>query len=354
MQITTVGVDLAKNCFQLAEADGQYRICRRERLTRARFSQWMSNHPRCRVVMEACGSAHHWARVLSGYGHEVRLLPAQHVKAYVRRSKTDAADAAALIEASRCEEIKPVALKSVEQQVLQQLHRLRTQWQGARKARINSLRGLLREFGIDVPVGATRGIAAIREALEAADNGVPDALRPFIGQVLEEISELAHKVKSIDQSLRDLTRNDPTVQRLQQTPGVGPIVATAMRAAIADIHRFPSGRHLASWLGVTAQEHSSGERRRLGRISKQGDVYLRTQLIHGARAALLSAKRIASRGIEPDRLRRWALETEQRVGHNKATVALANKLARIIWATWKHERSFNGNWQPVAAIERSE
>jgi transposase len=303
--------------------------------------------------MEACGSAHHWARVLNGYGHEVRLLPAQHVKAYVRRCKTDAADAAALIEASRCEEIKPVALKSVEQQVLQQLHRLRTQWQGARKARINSLRGLLREFGIDVPIGAIRGIAAIREALEAADNGVPDALRPFIGQLLEEISELAHKVKGVDQSLRDLTRDDPTVQRLQQTPGVGLIVATAMRAAIADIHRFPSGRHLASWLGITAREHSSGERRRLGRISKQGDVYLRTQLIHGARAALSSAKRITGRGIEPDRLRRWALETEQRVGHNKATVALANKLARIIWATWKHERSFNGNWQPVAASERS-
>jgi transposase len=354
VEITTVGVDLAKNCFQLAEADGHYRICRRERLTRARFSHWMSNHPQCRVVMEACGSAHHWARVLRGYGHEVTLLPAQHVRAYVRRNKTDAADAAALIEASRCEDIKPVAVKSVEQQVLQQLHRLRTQWQGARKARINSLRGLLREFGVDVPMGATRGIAAIREALELADNGVPDALRPFIEQVLEEITELALKVKGVDRSLRDLTRDDPTVQRLEQTPGVGLIVATAMRAAIADIHRFPSGRHLSSWLGVTAQEHSSGERRRLGRISKRGDVYLRTQLIHGARAALLAAKRAAGNGLELDRLRRWALETEQRVGHNKATVALANKLARIIWATWKYERNFDGNWKhPAAASDHS-
>jgi transposase len=354
MQNTTVGVDLAKNCFQLAEADAQYRVRRRERLTRTRFTQWMSNHPRCQVVMEACGSAHYWARVLGSCGHEVRLLPAQHVRAYVRRSKTDAADAAALIEASRCEEIKPVAVKSVEQQVLQQLHRLRTQWQDARKARICSLRGMLREFGIDIPLGATRGIAAIREALEIADNGVPDALRPYVCEVLKEIGELALKAKGVERSLRDLTREDPTVKRLEQIPGVGLIVATAMRAAVADIHRFPSGRHLACWLGITAKEHSSGERRRLGRISKQGDVYLRTQLIHGARSALLAAKSAACKGLELDRLRRWALETEKRVGHNKAAVALANKLARIMWATWKYDRDFNGSWKhPSAAMNKT-
>jgi transposase len=345
MQITTVGVDLAKNCFQLAEADAQFRICRRVRMTRTRFAQWMCQHPRCLVVMEACGTAHHWARMLTSYGHEVRLLPAQHVRAYVRRSKTDAADAAALIEASRCEDIKPVAIKSVEQQVLQQLHRLRTQWQDARKARICSLRGMLREFGIDIPIGAMRGIAVIREALEIGDNGVPDALRPYISDVLKEIDELALKAKGVERSLQTLTQEDATVKRLEQIPGVGLIVSTAMRAAIADIHRFPTGRHLACWLGITAKEHSSGERRRLGRISKQGDVYLRTQLIHGARSALLAAKRAANKGLELDRLRRWAIETEKRVGHNKAAVALANKLARIIWATWKYDRDFNGSWR---------
>jgi len=344
-------VDLAKNCFQLAEADERYRIVRRARFTRTGFAQWMSNHPSCLIVMEACGSAHYWARVLESQGHEVRLLPAQHVKAYVKRNKTDAADAAALIEASRCEEIKPVAVKCVEQQVLQQLHRLRTQWQGGRRARINSLRGMLREFGIDIPVGAVRGVAAIREALEAADNGLPDALRPFIAQLLMEIEAFEEQMKRTEGSLKELTREDAVVQRLEQTPGVGLIVATGMRAAIRDIHRFASGRHLSCWLGITAREHSSGEKRRLGRISKQGDVYLRTQLIHGARSVLLAAKKAAGKGRELDRLRRWALETERRVGHNKATVALANKLARIIWATWKYERPFDGNWKhPAPAV----
>jgi transposase len=211
---------------------------------------------------------------------------------------------------------------------------------------------MLREFGVDIPMGVTRGIAVIRQAMEAADNGVPDALRPYIGDVLKEIAELAVKVKGVEYSLRTLTQEDAIVNRLEQIPGVGLIVSTAMRAAIADIHRFSTARHLACWLGITAKEHSSGERRRLGRTSKHGDVYLRTQLIHGARSALLQAKRAANRGLELDRLRRWAVETEKRVGHNKAAVALANKLARIIWATWKYERDFNGSWKHASGAIR--
>jgi transposase len=351
VKITTVGVDLAKNNFQIAMADEEYRIVRRQRLSRTQFSRLMSNHPRTQVVMEACGSAHHWARVLEGYGHEVKLLPAQHAKAYVRRNKTDAADAAALIEASRCEEIRAVSVKSVEQQTLQQLHRLRTQWQGVRTARINALRGMLREFGIDIALGAVRGLAQIHEALEAADNGLPDALRPFIGSVLTEIAEQERRVKEIDLTLKELTREDTIVQRLQQVPGVGPIVSTAMRAAVGDIHRFPTARHFSSWLGITPRERSSGTTRRLGKISKQGDPYLRTLLIHGSRAVLIWAHRAAVKGKQLDRLRRWAVETYQRVGHNKAAVALANKLARIIWATWKFDRPFDGNWKSVTAAK---
>lgn len=346
---TTVGVDFAKNCFQVVEADAQYRLIGRKRLTRTQFSRWMGTYPPCRVVMEACGTAHYWARVLKGYGHQVTLLPAQHVRAYVRRNKTDAADAAALIEASRSGEIRSVEVKSVEQQVLQQLHRVRTQWQAARVARINSLRGMLREFGIDVPLGAVRGIAIIREALEAGDNGLPDALRPFIAQLLREIDEFAERMKEVERSLVGLSTEDATVQRLRTIPGVGLIVSTALRAAVGDIHRFRTGRHLSCWLGLTAREHSSGEKRRLGPISKQGDVYLRTQLTHGARAALLAAKNAAGKGRELDRLRRWALGTEKRVGHNKATITLANKLARIVWATWKHDRTFEGNWSTRTA-----
>ena len=348
-----VGVDLAKNCFQLAEADAHYRVQRRQRLTRSKFAQCMGKRPASVVVMEACGSAHHWARALTAMGHEVRLLPAQHVRAYVRRNKTDAADAAALIEASRSEEIKPVAVKTIEQQVLQQLHRLRTQWLDARTARINALRGMLREFGIDIPVGAVRGLAAIREALELADNGLPDALRAFIGQVLQEIEDLVKRVKMSERTLDDLTGEDATVERLRQIPGVGLIVATSLRGAINDVHRFPTGRHLASWMGLTAREHSSGEHRRLGAISKAGDAYLRTQMINGARAMLLAANRAAQKGMQLDYFRRWAVQTCERVGHNKAVVAIANKLARIVWATWKYDRDFNGNWKhplPKAGI----
>ena len=205
--------------------------------------------------MEVCGTAHYWARVLEGYGHQVKLLPAQ------------------------------------------QLHRVRTRWQAARVARINGLRGMLREFGIDVPLGAVRGIATIRAALEAGDNGLPDALRPVIAQLLKEIDEFADRMKEVECLLKSLSAEDATVRRLQLIPGVGLIVSAAVRAAVSDIHRFRSGRHLSCWLGLTAREHSSGEKRRFGPISKRGDVYLRTQLTHGARAALLAAKNAAGKGL---------------------------------------------------------
>jgi transposase len=339
-----VGVDLAKSHFELVVSDARSRMQRRERLTRTAVARFFANFPPSLVVMEACGSAHYWARTLQAQGHEVRLLPAQYVRAYVRRNKTDAADAAALIEAARCADIRPVPIKSVDQQVLQQLHRLREQCKNTRTARINLLRGMLREFGIFIPVGIERGLYAVREALESAENGLPDVLRPLVQDTLQEMATLKQRIEQIERQLQELTREDPIVRQLQQIPGVGLLIATAMRAAVGDIQRFPSGRHLACWLGITAREHSSGEQRRLGPISKQGDVYLRTLLVHGARSALQAAQRAAQAGRPLDRLRAWALQTQQRCGCNKATVALANKLARIIWATWRYQRPFDGNW----------
>lgn len=343
MDTSTVGVDLAKSRFELAVADGEYRIQYRARLTRTQFSRFFGNHPASVVVMEACGSAHHWARTLQAQGHQVRLLPAQYVRAYVKRNKTDAADAGALIEAARCAELHPVPVKSIEQQAIQQLHRLRSQCLGTRTARINWLRGALREFGISIPLGARRGISAVRQAL-ADPEPLSFLLRPVIEATLAEIAALEARSAGLERELARLTHEDPVVQALMNIPGIGLLSATAVRAAIVDIQRFGSGRHLASWLGLTAREHSSGERRRLGRISKRGDVYLRTLLIHGARAVLNAAIGSVRRGRSPDRLRAWALATAQRCGYNKATVALANKLARIVWATWKHQRRFDGNW----------
>ena len=340
MDATTVGIDLAKNVFEIALADGRGHIVDRQRLSRARFDRFFANRPVCRIVMEACGSAHHHARRLSSQGHEVVLLPAQYARAYVRRNKTDAADAAALIEAARCPDIRPVPIKSVDQHGLQQLHRLRSQWMGTRTARINFLRGCLREFGVCIPVGAKRAIQAVRDALSSPNAAVPAFLHSSLFELLAEIDALEQLCKQIDRELARLNEHDPVVERLLQVPGVGPLTATALRASVVDIQRFPSGRHFASWLGLTSREHSSGERRRLGRISKQGDPYLRTLLIHGARAVPLAARAAQRRGSSPDRLRTWALDLQQRRGHNKAAVALANKLARIVWATWRHDRDF--------------
>jgi transposase len=342
MDSTTVGVDLAKSRFELALADGEYRIRGRARLSRSQFARFFGNRPPSLVVMEACGSAHHWARSLQAQGHQVRLLPAQYVRAYVKRNKTDAADAGALIEAARCGEIRPVPVKSVAQQAIQQLHRLRSQCLGTRTARINWLRGALREFGFSIPLGARRAISAVRQAL--AEGHVPLALNAAIEATLAEIAALEQRRAELERELDGLTRDDPVVASLRSIPGIGPLSATALRAALVDIQRFGSGRHLASWLGLTAREHSSGERRRLGRISKRGDVYLRMLLIHGARAVLNASSSAARRGRPLDRLRTWALATRQRCGYNKATVALANKLARIVWATWKYQRRFDGNW----------
>lgn len=268
----------------------------------------------------------------------------------MRRSKTDAADAAALIEAVRCCEIRPVPVKSVDQQVLLQLHRLREQYKLTRNARMNLLRAALRELGMPIPVGLQRGLHALRNAVHTSPSEVPKVLTEVCARVLQEIEQLQQGMTDLETTLRDLTRQDPVVRDLMTIPGVGLLIATALRATVGDIERFPSGRHFACWLGLTAREYSTGERRRLGRISRRGDVYVRSLLVNGARSALLAANRASTQGGQRlDRLRTWALQTQHRCGLNKATVALANKLARIVWATWRYQRPFNGHWPDRAA-----
>jgi transposase len=344
MNSTTVAVDLAKNVFELAVADGEWRIVERHRLNRARFARFFVHRAPCQVVMEACGSAHYWARRLVAEGHSVRLLPAHYVKAYVRRSKTDRADAAALIEAARSSQIREVPIKTVEQQQLQSLHRLRSQWLSTRQRYLSTLRGILREFGVLIPLGPSVAKAQIGLVLAQADSDLPAGLRPTLAQMLQQISALEEMILSVEHQLAALTRTDERARQLREIPGVGLLSSTALLSTVGDIRRFPSGRHFACWLGLTPSERSSAERRRLGKISKQGDVYCRTLLVHGARSALLAAHRAQRAGKPLDRLRRWALNCERVRGHNKATVALANRLARIVWATWKYERAFDGNW----------
>jgi transposase len=286
------------------------------------------------VVMEACGSAHHWARWMNSLGIEVKLLPAAYVRAYVRRNKTDAADALALLEAARCADITPVKIKSVEQQALQGLHRIRSLWMSTRTARINALRGLLREFGIPIAAGSRIGIEQISRVLADPVAAVPQLIRDTMKSLVEEIRLLEARIAQIERKLTEVARHSPACTTLLSIPGVGLLTATAMVAATSgSVSHFRDARHFASWFGLTPKEHSSGSTRLLGRICKRGDRYLRMLLTHGARSVLRAAALAHKADKQLDGLRQWALAVQGRTNHNKAVCALANKLARICYAT---------------------
>lgn len=341
MHATTVAVDLAKDVFELAFADADHRIVQRKRISRRVFASTFGNHRPLRIVMEACSSAHYWARRFTAQGHIVRLLPARDVRPYVRRNKTDRTDAAGLLEADRCAQIDAVPIKSVEQQGIQALHRIREQLKAQRTATINLLRGVLREFGIVIPLGAAKVRPAVLTVLENGENELPMPLRHTLGELLDQLAYLADAMSTIELRLRDCAQSDPACQRYQQVPGIGVLTATALRASTSSLDRFRSGRHFAAWLGLAPREHSSGSHRRLGRISKRGDGYLRLLLIHGARAALRAAQLRQQRAQHLSRLQTWATDLRQRVGHNKAAVALANKMARRLWAMEHHRTAFD-------------
>lgn len=328
MHSTTIAVDLAKSVFEVAIGTQPGSVSARHRLSRPQFERFLAQQEPARVVMEACGSAHHWGRRAESHGHTAVLLPAHAVRPYVRGNKTDAADAKALLEAVRNDEICPVPVKSLDQHTLASLHRLRSAWQATRTARLNALRGLLRELGLFIPVGATRVVPQVDAYLCDADSGIPDAMRPVLYEAAREVGELENRVKLVERELETLAKADTLTTRLRTIPGVGLLTATAFVGFVGDLSRFRSGRQLASYLGLTPRESSSGFRRRLGRISKRGDAYIRMLLVHGARSTLMHSKRME----HPDRLRAWALEREAARGHNKAAVALANKMARVIWA----------------------
>lgn len=341
MDATTISIDLAKNCLQLA-------VRERDRIAHHRFSRgqaerWFAKRAPAPVVMESCGTAHHWGRWLTARGYSVRLLPPLYVKAYVRRDKTDRADALALLEAAQAPDLRAVPLKTVEQQALQHLHRVRTQLMTDRTARLNTLRGILREYGLDIPIGASRVVPAVHAALDGPE--VPAVLHATLRGLCEEVRSFEERAKAIERELKAATVEDPVVQRLQTIPGIGLITATALVAAVSEVHRFRNARQFASWLGLTPSERSSGLKQVLGRISKRGDAYLRTLLTHGARAVLWHAKRPG----DHDHLRTWALALERRVGHNKAAIGLANKLARIAWAVWTRERDYDDVPRAIAA-----
>jgi transposase len=334
MESTTIAIDLAKTVFEVVVSNPEGGIVERRRLSRGRLMPYLAEHQPAVVVMEACGSAHFWARQLQPIGHTPRLLPPSFVRPWVVRNKTDRADAMALLQAHRHPEVCAVPVKTEAQQELTSLHRLRSGWMATRTARINSLRGLLREFGVNIPQGAHRVVRHVRDAL--AGSQLPEGLKPILTEALAELGELDRRIGAVEDQLERLAANQPAVQRLRTIPGIGLLTATALVACVGNPQRFPSGRRLASFLGLTPREHSSGSHRRLGRISKRGDAYLRSLLLHGARSVLLAAKRRK----QPDQLAAWALQREQQRGHNKAATALANKLARVAWAVWSRQEDY--------------
>ena len=337
MHATTIAVDLAKSVFQVSLANQANRVIDRKRLTRSQFERFISQYPATTIVMEACATANYWSQFAQTYGHTTRLLHAFYVRPYVRRNKTDAADADALLRANRDPELLPIPTKQPAQQALQSLHRCRQQLIETRTARINFVRGVLAEFGISLP----RGVSGIGNKLSARIEELPTMVTPTLIEFITEISELKTRILRIDKQLESIAKQSDVAMHLLTIPGIGMTTATAMIGCVPDIHLFKKARQFSAWLGITPREHSSGSKRKLGAISKQGNNYLRTLLIHGARSAMLQAHRLAAKDPESlSELQLWVLALETRRPRNVATVALANKMARIIWVTWTQERDY--------------
>ncbi|SAI74247.1 Transposase IS116/IS110/IS902 family [Bordetella ansorpii] len=325
MKITAIGLDLAKQVFQVHGVDESGKPVIRKRLKRDQLTAFFAQLPPCLVGMEACASAHHWARVLRDLGHEVRLISPQFVKPYVKSNKNDANDAEAICEAVGRPSMRFVAIKSIDQQTVLSMHRAREGFVKARTATGNQIRGLLAEFGLILPAGLSNLGPRVPALLEQAADRVGPALIQLIDQLMDHLKLLDARVKELEKMIANWHRHDPVSQRLAQIPGIGPITASALVASVADPRLFKNGRHMAAWIGLVPRQHSSGGKSTLLGLSKRGDGYLRRLLLLGAQSVLM---RVRQPGAAPS----WAGQLLQRRHVNVVAAALANKNARIAWA----------------------
>lgn len=325
-EITTLGIDLAKNVMQVHGVDARGVAVLRRQLRRSQLPRLLAQLAPCTVAMEACSGAHDWGRRSARFGHRVRLMAPQFVKPFVKGNKTDRNDAEAICEAAQRPGMRFVALKSVEQQQVLALHRLRSGAVKARTALANQLRGVLAEFGIVIAQGLGHLRRALPELLEDAGNELPALLRAELAVQVGRLRELEAEVGRISRRIEELAQADERTRALMQRRGVGPLIASAFAAELADPHAFKNGRQVAAWLGLVPRQHSSGGHAVLLGISKRGDAYLRTLLIHGARAVVRVAEQ------HPDPLSQWIRQLKIRRGVHKTTVAVANKMARQMWA----------------------
>lgn len=335
MKVARIGIDLAKNVFEIHGVDERDIAVIRKTLRRGEVGRFFANIPSCLVAMEACSGAHYWARKLMEFGHEVRLISPQFVKPYVKTNKSDLNDAEAICEAASRPSMRFVPIKSGEQLTIQATHRIRSRLVGNRTSLANQIRGILAEFGIVV----ARNLAALRRRLPeilGSDAGTLDPLtRSLILDLQEELVLLDRHVRAYDRKVRQISAASEACQRLERIEGIGPLTATALVAAAGNAASFRNGRQFAAWLGLVPRQHSSGGRTRLLGISKRGDRYIRTLLIHGARSALGRIRH------KKDPRSRWLQKLCGRRPYNIAAVALANKNARIAWAVLQHGESYD-------------
>jgi transposase len=345
MNITQVGIDLAKMVFQVHGVDARGKVLLRKQLKRQQMMAFFAQLPQCLIGMEACGGSHYWARRLTELGHTVKLISPQFVKPYVKTNKNDVADAEAICEAVGRPNMRFVPIKNTEQQALLALHRARQGFVAARTAQANQIRGFLAEFGLVMPVGIRSLERKLPEFLEDAENGLSGVSRALLARLFEHFRALNRQVDELEREINAWHREDTASKRLQAIPGIGPITASALVASVGDAKVFHNGRQFAAWVGLVPRQSSTGGKTNLLGISKRGDVYLRTLLIHGARSVLLSLKR------QPDRAAAgWIARVAARRNPNIAAVALANKNARTVWALLAHGRDYQVGYRAVSAL----
>ncbi|KQX21355.1 IS110 family transposase [Variovorax sp. Root434] len=335
MDRTTYGLDIAKNVMQLHWVNSETGEIGRRKLGRAKLSEFFAQLQPARVAMEACGSAHHWARELGALGHQVELLPARQVRAFVRGNKDDAADARAIWLAAQHSDIRRAPVKSEEQQAVMSLHRVRLHWVSVRTATLNMLRGLLYEFGVVLPGGKKAGLKTIAVKRVDIDDKLPPLMRGLVDLQLEALKGVERNIDQLETEIAGQQRQLDKARTLREVPGIGVLGATALAATLGDASGWRSGREFAASLGLVPAHSGTGGKTRIGHLSKRGDPYLRTLLIHGARAVITHAKDMPT----------WLEELLRRRPLNVAVVALANKMARTAWALMAHGRAYQSEWK---------
>jgi transposase len=334
MSIVRMGIDLSKNTFHVHAVDIEERVVVQRMMSRAQLRHFLAMTPPCAVATESCGSASHWARYAKQCGHLPKIVASQFVKPYVKSNKNDFNDAAAICEAASRPSMRFVPTKSIEQQDIQALHRVRTRRVAERTALGNQIRGLLLEYGVPIGLSLVTLRQRLPAVLEDEQNELTPRARSLFRELYDELLDLEGKIAYVERKINQIFKASEPCQRLAKIQGVGPLTSTALVAAVGDARVFKNGRHMAAWLGLVPRQQSTGGKARLLGISKRGDRYLRTLLIHGARSAL----RVMGR--KSDRRSRWAIDVERRRGANIATVALANKTARIAWAMLAHGEDY--------------